>query len=485
MDSYVVSSELPCVLPYRGEFGETADFAQVGENASDRERFLAMLLRDPHLAELDHDLNFAEMILAAQGGGMLDIASFLDRARLAIDLYVRRAGNHLTTVFARDPNVGLCLEQKVAAFAYSVNSATNGAAPPPLKASQRVKHIFGRGAYYAPLTAVRAATVLNSERGDTASSQYAFRLSTPADAPSEAMGTARSEVGRSVYVDDIDFDPRSGTLHPADCDHRSGCIKTQIIVKGVGPTRYANNRFSPKVNGGLTWLQGQRDWAHSEALARGGVPVYRPLELVLLPYCDWHPSMGWRPLVSYARLPLENLRISDLELLSWSKRRTVIISLRAKVAALADVPARRISAAQLVRFFVARLGRIAGLCEAGRTFDGRPFFHAFLHRQNVSLLGELVDLGEGRFVNDAHELGEAYARSNYVVDRAWSSAIRGAGREAVPFQHLAHLFAALVAPVLAPGERQPATELDRLFWHAHAEGATGLPAADVDTLLGA
>jgi hypothetical protein len=195
--------------------------------------------------------------------------------------------------------------------------------------------------------------------------------------------------------------------------------------------------------------------------------------------------MGWRPLVSYARLPLENLRISDLELLSWSKRRTVIISLRAKVAALADVPARRISAAQLVRFFVARLGRIAGLCEAGRTFDGRPFFHAFLHRQNVSLLGELVDLGEGRFVNDAHELDEAYARSNYVVDRAWSSAIRGAGREAVLFQHLAHLFAALVAPVLAPDDRHPATELDRLFWNAHAEGGAGLPAADVDTLLGA
>src|SRR3981081_1437827 len=166
MDSYAVSSELPCVLPYRGEFGETADFALVGENAGDRERFLAMLVRDPHLAELDHDLNFAEMILAAQGGGMLDIANFLDRARLAVDSYVRRAGNHLTTVFARDPNVGLCLEQKVAAFAYSVNSATNGAAPPPLKASQRVKHIFGRGAYYAPLTAVRAAAVLSREPRD-------------------------------------------------------------------------------------------------------------------------------------------------------------------------------------------------------------------------------------------------------------------------------------------------------------------------------
>src|SRR5260221_8564336 len=116
MDSCAVSPDLPCVLPYRGEFGETADFTRVGDSASDRESFLAMLLRDPHLAELDHDLNFDEMILAAQGG-ILDISSFLDRARLAIDAYVRRAGNHLTTVFPRDPTVGLCLQQKVAAFA--------------------------------------------------------------------------------------------------------------------------------------------------------------------------------------------------------------------------------------------------------------------------------------------------------------------------------------------------------------------------------
>src|SRR5215218_1892426 len=326
MDSCAVSSEVPCALPYRGEFGVTADLSRMGESAGDRESLLAMLLRDPHLAELDHDLNFAEAIRAAQSG-RLDISGFLDRARPAIDAYVRHAGNHLTAVFARDPNVGLCLEQKVAAFAHGVNSASNETASPPLKASQRVKDIFGRRAYDAPLTAVRAAVVLNSEEGDTESSRYAFRLTTPADAPSEVMGTARSEVGRSVYVNDVDLDLRSGISHPATNERRAGCIKTQIIVKGVGPTRYANNRFSPKANGGLTWLQGQRDWAHSEALVRGGVPVYRPLELALLPYCEWHPAMGWRPLVTYARLPLENLRISDLELLSWSRRRAVIASL--------------------------------------------------------------------------------------------------------------------------------------------------------------
>ena len=209
------------MLPYRGEFGETIDLARGGQTAGDRASLLAMLLRDPHLAELDHDLNFAEVMLAAQGG-MLDVASFLDRARFAVDAYVRRAGIRLTEIFSRDPNVGLCLEQKVAAFAYSVNSASNTTSPPLLKASRRVKDIFGRGAYYAPLTHVHAATVLCGERGVTAPSQYAFRLSTAADLPSEAMGTARSEVGRSVYVDDIDLDPRSGTRHPAASERRAG-----------------------------------------------------------------------------------------------------------------------------------------------------------------------------------------------------------------------------------------------------------------------
>jgi hypothetical protein len=263
-------------------------------------------------------------------------------------------------------------------------------------------------------------------------------------------------------------------------------IPTQVLVKGVGPTRYAGNRFSLRASGGLTSLQGERDWLHSETLARGGVPVYRPLELILLPYCQWHPSMGWRPLVIYARLPLENLRISDLALLSRAKRKAAIATLRAKLAACAGISARSITGAEVVRFLVARLGRIAGLCAAGGTFGGRPFFHSSLHEQNISLLGELADLGEGRFVDDAGELRAAYAESTYVnPERSWPASVRLGTREAACFKHAAHLFAVLAATVLESAAERPRKELNALFWRSHRDGTSGVRADHVDGLLGA
>ena len=94
-------------------------------------------------------------------------------------------------------------------------------------------------------------------------------------------GAARSRA--LVFVDDVVVDSRTQTIALTGGERREGRIATQIIVKGVGPTRYANNRFSRRASGSLTLLQAERDWVHSEALARGGVPVYRPLELALLP----------------------------------------------------------------------------------------------------------------------------------------------------------------------------------------------------------
>jgi hypothetical protein len=474
------------LLPYHGEFGSVFDLSELmaARDPCERKRLLDAFLADPHLAELDRELGFAGAFPADQRG-TFDADRFMDRGRVAVEAYVRQAAPRLAVVFTRDANFAPCIEQKLAALACCHVSMARTAPPPvPLDASERVRRIFGRHAGPVRLTPVRGATVLRSDGPTGQASRYAFRLSTDADPPSHSAGTARAEAGRAVFVDDVDWDPQTGAIQRAAGDARGRCVRTQIIIKGVGATPYANNRFSSRASGGLTWLQGERDWVHSDVLARGGVPVYRPLELALLPYCDWHPGMGWRPLVTYARLPQENLRISDLELLSQPKRRAVVAALRGKIAALAGVSPRGISAGQLVRFVVSRIGRIAGLCEAGTTFGGRPFFHGFLHRQNISLLGELVDLGEGRFVGDARELECAYAESGYVNgERAWSSRVRQARREATPFQHLAHLWAALLAPALEVGERQPPPEVDALFWRAHAEGIDGRPADQVDAML--
>ena len=482
-----MSAEPGDPLPYRGEFGAAIDFERLvaAKEARVREHLLSALLSDPHLADLDRDLRFADALLASQRG-TFDGAAFLDRGRLAIGAYVQRAGPWLRTVFTRDEHVDLCLLHKLVSLVSSLDPAPRAAPPPALTPSQRVKEVFGRAAHCVPLAPICGATLLHSDRALAGRSLYAFRLSTSADRPSASLGTARPDVGRSVFVDDVDVDPRTGAFLPADGEPREGHVPTQIVIKGVGPTAYANNRFSPRASGCLTLLQGERDWAHSELLARGGVPVYRPLELTLLPYCEWHPEMGWRPLVIYARLPLENLRVSDLQLLSLSRRRAVIATLRMKLAACAGVRTRRITGADLVRFFAARLGRIAGLCESGCTFGGRPFFHGVLHAQNISLLGELADLGEGRFVNDSRELDAAYAASDYVnPESTWSPAVQRASREATLFRYATHLFAGLVATVLNPIEERPRRELDALFWRSHGEGAAGLRADHIERLLGA
>ena len=184
-----------------------------------------------------------------------------------------------------------------------------------------------------------------------------------------------------VFADDVDVNPRTGEVLPARAVRRPNHIRTQVLVKGVGPTPYAGNRFSARASGVFTLPVGKRDWEHSERLARGGVPVYRPLELSLLPYCDWHPSMGWRPMVVYARLPLREPADLTSQLMSAEGRRHTIDEVASKLAALAHVAPSRMTPARVLRFLVARLGRIAGLFESGRTFAGQPFFHGFLHPQ--------------------------------------------------------------------------------------------------------
>jgi hypothetical protein len=182
---------------------------------------------------------------------------------------------------------------------------------------------------------------------------------------------------------------------------------------------------------------------------------------------------------------LENLRLSDLELLSVRTRRMAVAALRAKLAVLSGAEPRQVTPADLVAFVIARLGRIAGLLESGATFGGRPFFHGFLHPQNVSLLGELVDLGEGRFVDGRRELRAAYARSGYVnPDRNWTPRVRRAETEVVLFHDLVRGFAAQMMSTTAAPSARP-TAVDALFRRSYHEGRDGGRADRVDELWAA
>jgi hypothetical protein len=471
-------------LPFWGEFGKALDLDDLAarNRAGDSEPLLHTLLKDPHLRALDPDLDFAGALRRARLG-TFDAEAFRARGRQAIAAYVQRSAAELSAAFTRDAsNLAVILEQKLIPIALALAAADGGPLPyPPLTASNHVNELFPSRACIVSLTHVSSATVIYP--GDSAvrrPARYAWRLSTLDDPPSRSVATARVEVGRAVFVDDVDVDPRTGAMVPARAVRRPNHIRTEVLVKGVGVTRYAGNRFSRRTSGVFTLAVGKRDWEHSERLARGGVPVYRPLELALLPYCDWHPHMGWRPMVIYARLPLENLRISDLELLTLQARRRAIGEVATKLRVLTGVPAGRITPAQVLNFLVVRLGRIAGLLESGRTFDGQPFFHGFLHPQNVSLLGEIVDLGEGRFVSGRLELRAAYASSGYVnADRAWQPRIRRARREAIVFHHLTRVLADLMAAVI-PGGLPARPELDAQFERGYQAGCAGMRDAQFD-----
>lgn len=470
------------VLPFRGEFGDPLDLAALAaiNHDGDASPLLEGVLRDPHLAALDSDLDFAAAARQSRSGHF-DERAFLDSGQQAITRYIRRSRAPLRLVFTRHADPERLLRQKLVAVAAALRNEPT-APRPGIRPSCRVEALFGRLARRLPLAHVPMARPLAIDEAFPGASRYAWRVATAHGSGRRAAGTARIEVGRAVFVDDVDVDARTGAVRIGGAGAGTR-IRTEVVVKGVGATPFTANRFSARASGVLTMLQGERDWRHSTMLARGGVPVYRPLELTLLPYCHWHPTMGWRPMVVYARLPLENLRVSDLELLPPSRGRHALDEVRRKLATLAGAEPADIDPTILVRVVVARLGRIAGLCQGGTTLGGRPFFHGFLHWQNVSLLGELVDLGEGRFVDDRRALQRAYARSGYVDPaKAWTASVRAARDELAVFHQVARRFARVTNGLLRPGRRTP-PGLDRLFARTHAEGRAGTRADDVAELV--
>src|SRR5688572_5497820 len=151
----------------------------------------------------------------------------------------------------------------------------------------------------------------------------------------------------------------------------------------------------------------------------------------MFPYLEWHSGKGWKPIGVYARRGDENLRLSDLEHMTEDRKRLLVERLRNKIAALQGGPA---DALDVMRFFARRAGRAAHVFEGAD--GGRAYFHGMLHEQNISLLGEIVDLGKGRFVEGQDGLRAAFAKSVYV---GWKEADRrGASSESELLRSFAH-----------------------------------------------
>jgi len=472
------SRDIAAGHPFKGRHGPTIALERLVAEArrGSVEPFLELILRDPHLSAMGTSIDYRRVLQP----GTIDADRLVRHGRGAVRDYVKTRGDLLRRTFRRrlEPELAdvLCLKLR------SLGRALEGTPPAPgadaslrPRPSHEVRQLFGRQSRELPLEPVVGARVVHGS-GDAEAdvARFAWQLA-PRGERAAASCSARIEVGRSVFVGDCDVLPPDGARP----------IRSQVLLKGVGPTPYAGNRYSGRVSGAFTLVQGQRDWELSALLWGGGVPVYRPLALIALPYWEWHPRMGWRPLCVYARCPLENLRVSDLLVLGARRRRVVLNNLRGKLAALAGLAPGEVSGFDVARFFTARLGRIAGLFEGGRTLGGMCFFHGMLHPQNVSLLGEVVDFSESPgLVGSRRGLVAEYARSAYTDHRCKvPPALMEARTERAVFQFLVGWFVWQLGEVMARRELPRADILKAIFNRAYWQGRDGAEARDVREVL--
>ena len=284
---------------------------------------------------------------------------------------------------------------------------------------------------------------------------------------------AAREVGRAVLG--------ANNHHPAGAS-------TSDVLKGVGPTPWANNgnRFNSKATGTFPLPEAVRDWNKTEALRKGGVAVYEPVAIVGLPYYEWSKSEGWRPIAVYVRRGRENLRVSDLDHLSRARKAKLLAELKGKIEAELRGVGRGESIADVdvIRSFVERMGRTAGLFQGGM-FEGTGskgyYFHGMLHDQNVSLLGEIMDVGNGEGIaKDRAELRELWKKSAYAwwqTDlKEYKADLKGAQLETALFFRLVHQFNARMAEVTGGGLSE--AQVKDIFAKGYRQGRKGTSAAD-------
>jgi len=471
--------------PFRGEYAPVANMNALvaGARRGDTGPLLETLRRDPHLAALDRKLDFGEQLTRARQGTFNGFR-FLRQGVRAVKEYVRDNKRELSTAFRREESRELehLLSRKLWSLAGMISGGTCAGGRCAPGTSEAVETLFGSRKTHA-VAMERVSNVRPVLGGQRAVDRYGWQLAS-GSAGGKPRATARVEVGRAVFHHDVDLDPRTGAMTTGGAAPAPGRIRTQPINKGVGPTRWAGNAFSQRTSGVFTLMQGEHDVKISRRLAAGGVPVYKPDGLLALPYWDWHPRMGWRPMATYARVPQENLRVSDLRLLSRAKRKQVLGSLRRKIAAVSALPEGQVSDIDVVRFFVGRMGRIAGLFEGGRTFGGKRFFHGMMHAANVSLMAEMVDFSESPgFLDSKRGLREAYKKSIYrKPNHDWPAELQSASSEKIVFKFVINHFMNGIYPLLRPDQRPPAGLVQSIFNRAYREGLAGRRADGRDLL---
>lgn len=476
---------------------KSAELRQAKNPRKATAHLLRRLYKDPYLAALGAEMKLSKWVLGVASSGSFDVASFRAAGALAARRCAERAPKRHTFYALRVQNV----EQLIDAFQLKLGvieaglSAAVQAAPkaPPSRASVPFQNSIAQlqaGAtellWLERVPGVRLVDVDGrfpheplalDEAGRAELLQTYGRQLVPEGRSGRGdlrPGLAQRDVGRAVLDREMEHPQIPGLV-------------TNIVQKGPGPTRWAGNHFSIfKRSGYFPVDESQRDVRLSRQLSQAGVPVYQPHAIIALPYLRWKAARGWEPMAIYTRLPQESLRISDLANLSASARRALTTRLRQKIAALLKKAGRKKTPTDLdvLRFLTERLGRIAGLFHGGG-FGGRIYFHGMLHEQNVSLMAEMVDLGNNDgFAADWKEHERFWKKSVYGPWGPWRKLRRGALEERSEKGVLLYLarYVNMHLREATKGGLQKA-ELDALFERAYLEGKKGVSADDASVAL--
>jgi hypothetical protein len=492
--------------PFGGDVINVSDLARSPQHEGPT--VLATLYRDPFLAKLGPKMNLEGWFQKAAKGQPIDLAAFRKQAHQAIREYMAgpEAADAVKKLEARTPShASRLLHEKMTVLEMALGAPPGAVAAPPQGKVTLQGHsfpqLFGQEntavMQLEPVPGARVAAVTRHEAigevvGDfatqSAAAKHAYGRQLVPEGR-EAQGDATSamaykEVGRAVVG--------------AERKRTDDQVATEDVSKGPGPTQFTGqNRFNRiKKSGTFTIQEAHDDWRNTLALKRAGVAVYDPVAVVMYPYMEWHDTKGWKPIGNYVRRPHENLRMSELDLMSVEQKQVLVKRLRDKIQTFVDSSGehRQVTDADVVPFLVERLGRTAGLFNGGG-FGGKRYFHGMLHDQNVSMMGEILDVGKNPgILPDEAAQEKAFEDSVYPtwIGNGWKTSLYTGRYEPLMnikkptekdiLQGIAQRFGAALAPVLGKSA-MPQEKLDALFVQAEAEGRKGVPANDARVTL--
>lgn len=179
----------------------------------------------------------------------------------------------------------------------------------------------------------------------------------------------------------------------------TGLNSEQSSVESVGKIRYEVATKTAKIGDGMfTVRESFADMLNSETLRNAGVVVAKPI--AIFSTGDRHSSSD-AALGIYVREFLVQTRLSNLEVMSDEDVRTALDEAAEKLFRAGHTD-RKLNRVELYFFLMKRMAHNVAILQK------QSYRHNYLHSQQVTLAGELVDLGTGTWLDGYRQ--DSYGR---------------------------------------------------------------------------